>query len=269
MPAILLAAFGSLEPQARATYENIKTFYEREFPDSEVRIAFTSGFIRRRLKNEGIFNPSPLSALAELQDQGFSDVVVQPLQVVPGREFHEIASMVQGLREIRGRFSFRGLVLGMPMLTSLDDCKSVSEAMRPIFEKAGPEYGEIDATVLVGHGTGHPADSLYSMMAAILERDYGNVFLGTLEGYPGIEEILLLLKRSKVEEVRLIPFLLVAGGHVQMDIVGEDRGSWRSILEHEGFKIEIRPKGIGDEEGILRIFSEHTNKAIKMLAEAK
>ncbi len=269
-PAILLAAFGTLQPSARATYEKIKAFYKHEFPNSEVRIAFTSGFIRRRLKGEGIFIQSPLTALSELHDQDFHDVVVQPLQVVPGKEFHEIASLVQGLRNVRGRFGFRSLVMGLPLLTSLKDCNKVSAAMKPIFEVIN---GTIDrekiATVLVGHGTGHPADSLYLQMATILERDYGNVFFGTLEGYPGIEETLLLLKGSKVERARLMPFLLVVGGHAMSNIAGEGTHSWRSILEHEGFEIEACLKGIGDEEGILRIFSEHTSKALERLTEAE
>ncbi|NTU70194.1 hypothetical protein HGB13_05290, partial [bacterium] len=33
---------------------------------------------------------------------------------------------------------------------------------------------EKEAVLLVGHGTGHPADSLYSLMAQILKRDYKN-----------------------------------------------------------------------------------------------
>ena len=41
---------------------------------------------------------------------------------------------------------------------------------------------EKEAVLLVGHGTGHPADSLYSLMAQVLKRDHLNVFLGTMEG---------------------------------------------------------------------------------------
>ena len=48
-------------------------------------MAFTSGFIRSRLKAQGRFVHSPLTALAELQDEVYRDIVVQPIQVVPGR----------------------------------------------------------------------------------------------------------------------------------------------------------------------------------------
>ncbi len=46
-------------------------------------------------------------------------------------------------------------------------------------------------------------------------------------------------------------------------------GSWKTILEHEGVEIEICLKSIGGEEGVLRIFSGHTDKAMKKLANVR
>lgn len=271
-PAILLAAFGSLQPSAFTTYENIKRSYEREYPNSEVRIAFTSNFIRRRLKEANISSQNPLTALSELQDQGFSDIIVQPLQIVPGKEFHEIASLVQSLKCIRGRLGFRSIALGMPLLGSIDDCKKASSALGSVFaelisanRQKDRDENPIDGTaiVLVGHGTGHPADSLYSQMALILESSYKNIFLGTLEGYPGLDDVLFSLKESQIEKVAMMPFLLVAGGHALEDIAGAGGRSWRTILEREGINVGVYLRGLGDEEGIIKLFLEHTSDAMK------
>ena len=66
-PAIVLAPYGSLSPRALATYESIRKAYEREFPGSAVRLAFTSQLMIKRLQEkEGITVASPLEALSEL-----------------------------------------------------------------------------------------------------------------------------------------------------------------------------------------------------------
>ncbi len=266
-PAILLAAFGSLQPSAFETYENIKRSYKREYPDSEVKISFTSDFIRRKLKQANITVPNPLAAMAELQDQGFRDIAIQPLQIVPGKEFHEIASLAQCLRGIRGRLGFERIALGMPLLASSADCRKTAHALGPIFEELIIVNGQKDRNkieiVLAGHGTGHPADSLYSQMALILERSYKNILLGTLEGYPGLNDVLSSLKENKIERVIIVPFLLVAGGHVLDDIAGSEQSSWRSIIEREGIDVEVRLRGLGDEGAIVGLLIEHTSDAIK------
>lgn len=265
--AVLLAAFGSLQPSALNTYEKIKRSYRREYPCSEVRIAFTSDFIRRRLMGSNVSIQNPMMELADLQDQGFRDIVVQPLQIVPGKEFHEIVSLVQCLKVIRGRWGFRRIALGKPLLASFDDCKRTSASLRLIIEKINKQNRAKDfrrnAIVLVGHGTDHPADSLYSQMALILESSYKNVLLGTLEGYPALSDLLSRLKENNIEKVVMAPFLLVAGGHMLEDIGGCGQSSWRTIFEREGFEVELHLRGLGDEEGIIKLFLEHTSEAIE------
>ena len=165
--AIILVAYGSLSTQAWTTYDKIKATYELEFPDSKIEIAFTAGFIRRRLEkegDEGVFFQSPLTALARLQDSGCKDVVVQSLHVVPGGEFHQVASLVRGLRSVGGKFGFQNLVIGMPLLASREDYLKASSALKPHLFARPRDPGEV-AVVLVGHGTDHPADSAYARMA--------------------------------------------------------------------------------------------------------
>ena len=166
----------------------------------------------------------------------------------------------------------------MPLLSSLEDCRLVSRVLPAMWNgsgSAGGDYAgewqlqsppkrdpEKEAVLLVGHGTGHPADALYSLMAAVLKADHGNVFLGTLEGFPGLSEIVAELKGSGARKVKLLPFLLVAGGHAEKDIAGAGPESWKSTLEREGFEVDARLCGLGEMEGIVSIFLEHTRKAM-------
>ena len=94
-PAIVLAPYGSLSPRALATYEHIRAAYEREFPGSQVLLAFTSQLMIKRLQEkEGITVASPLAAREELNSAGCRRAVGQSLQIVPGEEFHQLAALV-------------------------------------------------------------------------------------------------------------------------------------------------------------------------------
>ncbi len=270
--AILLVAYGSLDTEARITYRNIRTAYRHEFPGSKVVIAFTADFIRRKLaQDEGVYVHNPLTALAELHDEGHSEVAVQSLHVAPGSEFHQAASLVSSLRSVRGKFGFRNLEMGLPLLASGRDFNSVSKALAPEFErgtidgvvKNSPRCPEETAVVLMGHGTEHPADSAYSRMAKVLEMDHKNVFLGTIDGFPGLEDALADVREAGVAKVRLTPFLVVAGGHALMDMAGDDPKSWKSAFERAGFEVELHLRGMGENPQVVEIFAEHTKKAIE------
>ena len=273
-PAIVLVAYGSLDFEARKTYEKIRAVYRREFEAPAVEIAFTAGFIRRRLAGtEGTAVESPLTALAELHDAGHEEVVVQSLHVAPGSEFHEAAALVSALGTVRGKFGFRRLASGMPLIASGPDYDAVSKALAPEFDRVtvgggvaeSPRDPEETAVVLVGHGTAHPADAAYARMARVLQRDHRNVFLGTIDGFPGLEEALDEVKAAGVRRVRLVPFLLVAGGHAAKDIAGDDPGSWKRSFEEAGYEVDLNLRGMGENPRVVEIFLEHTRRAAEGL----
>lgn len=271
-PAILLVVFGTSYPEAQAAYENIERVYREEFPQAEVRIAFTSDYIRRKLLDrDNVTIDNPLTALAHLNDEGYTDVVVQSLHVIPGEEFHDLANIVESVRGIEGKFGFRNLVLGEPLLMNLEDYHNVSRALASQFEQnttgtertphSSPRDAGQMAVIYMGHGTEHSANSAYSQMANILAEDHENVFLGTVEGYPGYDEVLARLNESGVKKARLIPFMVVAGDHALNDLTGNESESWKSMLEKEGFEIDYNLLGMGENDGIVEIFVGHTKEA--------
>lgn len=271
-PAILLVVFGTSYPEAQAAYENIERVYREEFPQAEVRIAFTSDFIRRKLLDrDNVTIDNPLTALAHLNDEGYTDVVVQSLHVIPGEEFHDLANIVESVRGIEGKFGFRNLVLGEPLLMNFVDYRNVSRALASQFEQnttgtertphSSPRDAGQMAVIYMGHGTEHSANSAYSQMANILAEDHENVFLGTVEGYPGYDEVLARLNESGVKKARLIPFMVVAGDHALNDLTGNESESWKSMLEKEGFEIDYNLLGMGENDGIVEIFVGHTKEA--------
>ena len=81
--------------------------------------------------------------------------------------------------------SFR---VGEPLLTGIEDYEAVTEALL-----ADNEFvGEADtAVVYMGHGTEHFANATYSQLEAVMHSaGYENAFVGTVEGYPGVDRVL-------------------------------------------------------------------------------
>jgi sirohydrochlorin cobaltochelatase len=271
-PAILLVVFGPSYPEAQAAYENIERIYHEQFPDAEIRIAFTSDYIRRKLlERDNVSIDNPLTGLAHLNDEGYVNVVVQSLHVVTGEEYHDLANIVDSVKGIKGKFGFQNLVLGAPLLMTMEDYRNVSLALASQFDQNttgvertrhfSPRNAEQTAVVFMGHGTEHPANSAYSQMVNILAEDHENVLLGTVEGYPGYDEVLAGLKKSGVKDVRLMPFMVVAGDHALNDLTGNESESWKSMLEKEGFESDFSLKGMGENDAIVEIFVEHTKEA--------
>jgi cobalamin biosynthesis Co2+ chelatase CbiK len=117
-PAIALVAYGSLNSQAIATYSKIREHYEMEFPGAEVRLAFTSGYIRLGYwKEDGNSIPNPFTVLAELQDMDTRNS--GPVTAnSSGEDFHQVALLVQGLSALP-ESSASGALVGKPLLANL------------------------------------------------------------------------------------------------------------------------------------------------------
>jgi len=270
--AVLLVAFGTSYPEAQAAFDDIENLYKKELPNTEIRMAFTSDFIRQKIKRrDDVFVDNPITGLARLNDEGYVNVAVQSLHVIPGEEYHDLVNIVGSFRSIAGKFSFRSLALGTPLLIGIEDYRAVSAALRSQFHwitdsgrrshESVRDPGET-AVILMGHGTEHFANSAYSQMANLLEKDYENVFLGTVEGYPELEDVLEKVKASGAERVRLMPFMVVAGDHAINDMAGDKTDSWKNIFEQEGFEVEVYLKGMGSNEAVAQIFVAHTRVAL-------
>ena len=100
-------------------------------------------------------------------------------------------------------------------------------------------------------------------MARVLKRDHRNVFLGTIDGFPGLEDVMAEAKAADVRRVRLLPFLLVAGGHATKDLAGDDPESWKSAFEEAGFEVDLNLHGMGDTPRVVEILIEHTRQALE------
>lgn len=249
--AILVVSFGTSYPETRkATIEACEERINNAFPEYEVRRAFTSQIIINKLKKrDGIFIDNPREALTKLKEEGFSEVYVQPLHIINGSEYDDLAAEVS-----RFRHEYDKLFLGRPLLTSIEDYRNVASALATKI----PKRKDNEAVVFMGHGTYHHANAAYACLDYIFEDEgENNVFIGTVEGFPEIETIIKRLKKKDIEKVTLIPLMLVAGDHAQNDMAGDEDDSWKSKLEKEGYIVDIILCGLGELSDIQKIYIDH------------
>ncbi|NOX79842.1 MAG: hypothetical protein GXP57_01890 [Deltaproteobacteria bacterium] len=118
------------------------------------------------------------------------------------------------------------------------------------------------ALLYMGHGSNYfPSGGIYLQLAAAMRELYPAVFtaIATLEGFPSVDDALVLLRESGRKKVILKPFLVAAGGHVRKDMVGP--GSWAARLEKEGFTVEPVLSGLAEQDSFVRIFIDHAADA--------
>ncbi len=248
--AILVVSFGTSYNETRKkTLDRIEEDVRNAFPEYGVFRAWTSGMIRSKLlKRDGVYIPDVKEALEKLAKDGVREVIVQPTHMINGYENDAMAAAVESMRD-----SFERVSVGAPLLSSGEDN---SKVLQVTVEELHP--GEDEALVLMGHGTEHYADAVYAALDYRL-KDMGHMdfYMGTVEGYPPLESVVRMVKKSDVRKVLLAPFMIVAGDHAMNDLSGDAEGSWKSVFEREGYEVRCILKGLGEYEGIRRIFLDH------------
>jgi sirohydrochlorin cobaltochelatase len=246
---IILTAFGTTA-RAFATYRKMDAVFRSAFPRNPMHWAFSSRMVKHAVKKETAVDlKDPLEIMQMLADQGYGWAVAQSLHMICGHEFDRLTAGRDqpGLR----------LSMGLPLLTSPDDYVRTGQALSAFIPASGDE-----AVVLVGHGTDHPAWAVYPSFETILREIYGNrIFVGVVEGYPDLERTLGRIIRAGYHKVFMAPLMLVAGVHFQEDLTD----SWKAAFEKAGIGVRLMESGMGDLDGITRIFCDHIQEALDVI----
>ena len=244
--ALLMVHFGTSYADTRAlTIDAINAKAREAFPDLEVREAYTSRIIIRKLGRDGLKKVTPLEALFALRSEGYTHVVVQSTHLIDGVEMeslrHDVESMAPFFKEIR---------VGTPLLYSVDDAQRVADilAARHATDRKGAHV------LLVGHGTYTPVTATYSQMDYMLKAaGHSRFHVATIEGYPTLSTALAQIQAAKGKSVTLVPLMFVAGDHARNDIAGE----WREALEAEGLTATAVMEGLGQVPEIQDLYIDH------------
>ncbi len=288
--AVVLAMFGTTVEPALQSLLNIRTKIEKKFSNTEVRVAFTSNIIRKkwqhRAEDPGYIKAHPeipkdilhvktlLATIADLQNDGYDNIVIQPTHISMGEEFLDLHTYVNALMNM-GTFKkpkykpFQKVALGRPAMGTygmnfpyVEDIATLAEAMAPDAKFAAKEKAGI---VYMGHGNDYFPGGAYLEFAAEMRKTYPDVVttIGTVEGYPGVEDVMESLRLYGVKKVVLKPFMVVAGDHAMNDMASDEEDSWKTILEKNGFEVVIVTTGLGENDDFAKIYANHAVDAAK------
>lgn len=239
--AVIAVSFGTTH---RDAYMKAAAAAERDifaaFPDYEPRRAFTSRMITNILNSRGIRIPYAEEAFEELRD--YDEVLAVSTHIINGFEYEKI---IKAARQCRGKVR-----LSRPLLSIGPDYDELIRAAAPMFADKDAQY------ILMGHGSGHFADSAYAALDHRLKAaGFGNVYVAAVEGYPPFGDVLRRLDASK--KAVLMPLMLVAGDHAKNDMAGK----WAPALEEMGIRTECILKGLGEYPQIRKLYVKHAVEA--------
>lgn len=240
--AILVVSFGTNYSKVRE--KTIKACEDRladKYSDYDIKRAFTSRLLIDIFnKRNGIKINNPKEALEILYYKGYQEVIVQPLHIININEYNILLKTVNDFSR-----RFKDLKIAKPLLTDKIDYFNILE----VVQQELPELLKREAVVLLGQGIDYLSDYIYACLDYVFKNEgLDNYYIGTIEGYLGISQIIKRLKKNQVKKVYLAPLLLVAGNYIKKDISGDKENSWETTFKREGFEVEVYLSGMDKVE---------------------
>jgi sirohydrochlorin cobaltochelatase len=248
-PAIVLVAFGTTSDKGREVFDVILQAARERYPQHDIHLAFTSKIVVERLRGRGIAVADLPETLAELQARGHRQAVLQSLMIVPGQKHAEIAEVPTGDLQV---------AYGQPLLAGPEDIDAVVAAVEPDIAADRP-------TVFVTHGNGQYGQYNRALLefAEAVETRFASAVACSVEGQPGLAKLALAREQSQASgAVHFVPLMLVAGDHIENDVLGDDPDSWKNLV---GAPIASCAKPLGYNRAILEIFFQHLDAAMTAL----
>ncbi|NCC30796.1 MAG: sirohydrochlorin cobaltochelatase [Chloroflexia bacterium] len=285
--AIVLAAFGTSYPTTLEPILAMLRDTQERYPGISVRLAFTSNIIRRKWHEratdanyrcehpavpEQIYTvKNVLGTMADLQNDGYRRIVVQPLLIVDGEEYRDLVACVAALAAIKAHKPqlqpFEQIGIGRPLLGTFhhrEQLQALVLALKPDIDAARAANA---ALVYMGHGNEHMAQGAYYELEILLRREYGiPVCIGLVEGLPDVETVREKLANAGTRKVLLKPLMYVAGDHARNDMAGDEKDSWLTLLENDGYQVTPILEGLGQNPAVRAIFLDLLEQAAQQAA---
>ncbi|MGW8160916.1 MAG: sirohydrochlorin cobaltochelatase [Desulfobulbales bacterium] len=280
--AIVLAMFGTSIESALPGLLTIRSRMIEQYPATQVRMAFTSKILcsvwqqraqrpeyrasHPQIPAEVFAVQGPEAIITLLHEAGYQGIIIQPVYMVPAQEYTDLLSLANTMK-VKQKTSAL-LAVGRPALGesgpdgAYDD--DIMAAVKALAEDVQYAREQNAALVYMGHGDRHfHSKEFYVAFAASMCRQYPDVLtvVSTVEGKPSIDDAIARLKNHEATKVILKPLMVVAGNHVQKDMIGTGPKGWKNILEKEGFRVKPVLSGLGEQNGFARIFVQHAADA--------
>ncbi|MCD6224776.1 MAG: sirohydrochlorin cobaltochelatase [Deltaproteobacteria bacterium] len=284
--AIVLASFGTTVPSAVEAITNIQDQIKKAFPGIPVKITFTSNIIRsvwkerqadakkwlgKGIPNEILYVKNIIATIGNLREEGYRNIIVQPTHMFFMEQAQDLSSYVNAIASIKTTkekwMPFDNIVMGRPALggpgNKYDYHDDMEKALKTLADDVKLAKKNKAKLVYMGHGNEHWSTGIYMEAAKKMCELYPDVvtYIGSVEGFPGIEDVARHLAHHDSGNIVLKPFMIVAGDHAINDMASDEEDSWKSILTKQGFKVTTVLKGLGSNDKFAQIFVDHIKDA--------
>lgn len=259
---ILLVHYGTSNDKSRAqSIDKLNSRVAETFPDCAVVEAYSAPSVIKTLAKRGIKKLYISQALDSLKALGCNKLVVQSTMLLDGVMTEMLRTEV-----VKVKNDFRAVSVVRPLLYSVDDCRTMIEMLTKSLLADKSVATKKSQVVLVGHGSDSPANAMYSQIDYLLKAEGKSSWhVGTIEGFPKIENVEQQLKNSKNKNVILVPLLYIAGNHQKEDI----DGVWKTQLQTKGYHVDVFGKGIGEMTEIQNMIIGKIDAQIKTVNSEK
>lgn len=255
--AIVLVAFGSADLQG---IKKSIGFLEKDLnscfgEEYTIFKAFTSNRIIDLLKERHDYVVPHLSKLLfNLVNQGYEEVIIQPLHIMSGRDKKQIEEIVDEYK-----YSMKKLVISKTLFT--DEYEKLNKESYEIGNIISENIGDNDI-LLVGHGSKTTSNKLYDKIEeAVRDITDKRVYMATLEGEKTIDIVIENLVNDKVNNLILKPLFIIPGKHV-IDDISTGKGSWIEMLKEKNINVTINENSLLQYEGIRKLYIKNISNVI-------
>ena len=282
--AVLLIAFGSTWNNAFLAFDKTIEAYEKEFPNADVYISFSSDIcINRASIGENVDDNGnivrrdyyePRYLLHAIGAAKYSKIYVQSLQVIPGEEFAAVVAAVKkfmnngyvGNAHLDDAYLAKlsadeAIRFGMPLLNSVDeDVPAVAKELNALYKNEAAQ----GAVAFMGHGNPDSYDTFkanvrYTQLENALQAYSTSYFVGTVdmpENYK--QDVLDRMQKKGINngKIFLHALMSIAGDHAHNDMAGEgddywdaeapesEDNSWFEYFKNNGYDASVPKTGL-------------------------
>lgn len=251
--AVLVVSYGTTMKEARE--RNIEAIEQdvaawTEGKDIAVYRAFSSKHICKKLAKEGVMIQNVSEAMQQMCTDGITEVTVLVTHLLYGNMYRNLVNEIEAEKKaIRalGLHACQNIRITNPLMVDQKAGSKVLACIQREIQSQHIELEEGEALVFMSHGTdGYGNMTISALNFIAKEQGYTHLFIGTMDGYPGVDIMIEQVKSAGYAKVVLMPFMLVAGNHAHHDMAAADENSWKSQLEAAGLEVRVQMQGLGE-----------------------
>lgn len=254
---IILVCYGCASKKSREkTIGKLEKIVKLAYPGYWVETAFSSEYMIKKIKDcEGISIMSLEEAVRTAMNIGIRKLVIQQLHLMNGSMKRKDIEIIECYRK-----SFEQIEFGRNLLSEESEVKKL---FIKIISNIPDAADKNTAICFIAHGLedGKNIDS-FKLQNIVKQIKKSDCYIGMLHGNPSVENLIFRIHKKEYKKIILVPLMLISGYHVNKNIAGVERESWKSKLEAENYEVMCEEQGIGEYEIVRQLFLLHIQEAV-------